>query len=58
MRALTIVLQAFDITVYDISWAGLAFLNIYDEEKTLFIWTGLLLLFFFLHGHFEKYAWM
>lgn len=33
MRALTIVLQAFDITVYDISWAGLAFLNIYEEKK-------------------------
>lgn len=47
MRALTIVLQAFDITVYDISWAGLEFLNIYEEKKTLFIWTGLLLFFFF-----------
>lgn len=58
MRALTIVLQAFDITVYDISWAGLEFLNIYEEKKNAIHMDRIIIIFFFLHGHFEKYAWM
>lgn len=47
MRALTIVLQAFDITVYDISWAGLEFLNIYEEKKNAIHMDRIIIIIFF-----------